>query len=683
MDGATVWRLARVMSAARAALLLFVIAVTGAWSADAQAAGWLSPVGVSAPQTSGPASCGFLSGQPGIASVDVAVTPAGETVATWTRANGGTQEVQAAVRPPGGAFGPAQTLGTTQPCYFIGILGAQPKVAVDPKGNAVVVWAHPLATTSVIQAAVRPAGGSFGPPADLSDASRNAQSDPDVTISADGTIVAVWTWNNGSKNVIQTSTRAPGGAFPPAGTAATLSNVTQDAAAARVASNDRGDVAVVWRRTNGTNQIAQARVRPAGGAFAPVVDLSGTGADADAPAVAIDPVGRATAVWTRSSLVESRFLTAAGAIDGGIDNVSDTAETVNYPTIALDASNNAVAVWVGGSNQTKAASRASRASFGTPQTISGPGSSSLLPAVAMDPSGTAVAVWTQSQSTTTIQAATRPPGGSFGGVEDISQGSGAYLASLAIDGEANAIVGWTFSPSGSPQVAQVTAYDAAPPTISAASVPSTGTTGTPVGMSAAASDRWSGANLSWSFGDGGSGTGPSVSHAYGAPGVYTVTITATDGAGNGTSTQRTIQVANPVPSVPAPPVQNATTPPTPRINVTLSFKYSASNSSTKLTSFAVKGVPTGATVTVGCTPPKRKGKTPRCPARDFRKANARGTVKPTTFVSKRFKRNTVIEVRVTKPGMVGAVKRLTIRGRSGPTTSTSCLPEGAKTPARC
>jgi hypothetical protein len=496
-------------------------------------------------------------------------------------------------------------------------------------------------------------------------------------MSANGTAVAVWTWNNGTHTIVQDAVRPPGGAFPTAGTAPTLSDTAQNADTAKVAMNDRGDAAVVWLRSNATNEIAQARVRPAGGAFAPTVDLSSAGADAGAPDVAIDPLGRATAVWTRSNLVESRFLTAAGALDGGIDNVSDTAESVSAPTVALDANNNAVAVWTGGT-LTKAASRPSRGSFGAPQTISSPGDSNALPLVAMDPAGNAFAVWTQ--SLTTIQAARRPPNGTFGGVEDVSRPPGqGVIPSLAADGEGNAIVGWTQLANGQ-ETAQVTAFDAAPPTLGAVNVPATGTVGQAVPMSAAASDRWSGANLTWAFGDGATGTGGSPVHTYGAPCVCTVTVTAADAAGNSTTAQRTIQVANP-PAPPAPPVVVAGPKPTPRLSFTLAFKYRAGKKSTTLTSLVVQGVPTGSTITVSCTPP---GKHARCPAKAFRKAKAHGTIKLSSFLHKAFKRGTVIEVRVTRAGAIGAVKRLIIRSTNGPSTTTRCLKPGATKPStRC
>lgn len=102
------------------------------------------------------------------------------------------------------------------------------------------------------------------------------------------------------------------------------------------------------------------------------------------------------------------------------------------------------------------------------------------------------------------------------------------------------------------------------------------------------------------------------------------------------------------------------TPPTPRIVVTLAYRYSGVNSkATKLSGLTVKGVPQGATVTVTC----KKG----CAKKRFVKRNARGNVKIATIHgSKRLKVGTKITVTVTKAGMVTAVKTLTIRKRKPP-----------------
>jgi hypothetical protein len=653
--------------------------------------------------------------QPGNGGVDVAVDPQGTTIATWTHRSGTSQIVQAAVRPPGGAFGPPQDLGTVEPESFLGILAPTPDVAVDAHGNAVVVWGHPLAATTVIQAAVRPAGGSFGPPVDLSDGSRDASADPRLGMSADGTATAVWTWNNGSHTVVQAATRPPSGAFPPVGAAATLSDTAQNAKDARVAVDANGDTAVMWTRSNATNDIAQARVRPAGGAFAGVVNLSATGQDATDPEVAIDPAGRTTAIWLRSNgtntIAQSRFLTAAGALDGGVDDVSDTGENASSPSIALDPNNNAVAVWTG-AKLTKAASRASRATFGAPQTISSPGDDNALPKAAVDSTGHAIGVW--SQGLVRLQFSRRPPNGTFGGVEDVTQDTGTDVPrdvapSITIDDEGNAVVGYTFfrPAPDSRMVARVAAYDAAPPTLTSVSVPGSAATGQPAAMSASASDRWSGASISWSFGDGATASGSAVAHAYGVPGVYTVTVSGTDGAGNATSTARAIQVSDPLAAgvdadrdgftasqdcndndpqvrpntreIPGNRIDencDGIAAPYPRVGSTIQSSFATRGSRTTIEKFVVNGATSTTAARLLCGGPG-------CPFKNKTGGKAKGgKINLLKLFGKRrtLRAGAVLEIRVTRPNFVGKAVRYDIRRAKSVHRSELCIQPGTTKP---
>ena len=65
----------------------------------------------------------------------------------------------------------------------------------------------------------------------------------------------------------------------------------------QVVVDGAGTAHAVWYRSNGTHNIVQAAVRPAGGAWSAAVDLSAAGQNANQPQVAVDSAGTAHAVW--------------------------------------------------------------------------------------------------------------------------------------------------------------------------------------------------------------------------------------------------------------------------------------------------------------------------------------------------------------------------------------------------
>src|SRR5438309_8882326 len=95
----------------------------------------------------------------------VALDPAGNAIAVWSRTGTTSPHphvVQAAVRPVGGGWQPAQDLSVPGP--DAGQDADSPQIALDAAGNAIAVWYG----GGVIQAAVRPADGVWQAPEDLS-----------------------------------------------------------------------------------------------------------------------------------------------------------------------------------------------------------------------------------------------------------------------------------------------------------------------------------------------------------------------------------------------------------------------------------------------------------------------------------------------------------------------------------
>ncbi len=162
----------------------------------------------------------------------------------------------------------------------------------------------------------------------------------------------------------------------------------------------------------------------------------------------------------------------------------------------------------------------------------------------------------------------------------------------------------------------------------------------------------------------------------GSPGTKTFSVEAVDNAGNTATASRSYTVVAPPPPPPPPP------PPVElkRILVTLSSNFPSVGKTIRFNRLVVKDVPRGSTVTATCR--TKQGR--RCRGiSKFTKRNARGNVSLKRFLRKTLRAGTVIEVRVTKPGRIGAVKRLTVRRGKNPTIKTSCLLPGAKKATKC
>ena len=148
-----------------------------------------------------------------------------------------------------------------------------PTVAVDARGDAVAVWDYPpTATTSIVQGAVRTAG-TWQPPVNLSAAGQNADA-ADVAVDPRGNAVAVWgrlvrTTPIGTTSVVQGAVRAAGETWQ---APVNISTTSQTSAI---------------RRSATTPRITKVDIATAG---SPGVD------SAD---VAVDAQGNAVAVWDR------------------------------------------------------------------------------------------------------------------------------------------------------------------------------------------------------------------------------------------------------------------------------------------------------------------------------------------------------------------------------------------------
>jgi len=532
----------------RGLLFVLVAAMLPATAGNASAAGWLTPDGVPLAVS----DLGF-DAQGNAVAVGVGADPAGDPM------------VRAATRALGGRW------SDSVPVSHDGDSDVwEPRVAVDPGGDAVAIWSAVDETASrrIVRVASRPAGGAWSEPVAMSDAAV-AFGDHGVAIDAQGNATAIWTEFGGSSFVVRTASRPAGGAW----SAATDLSADADgnATAPRLAVDPQGDATVVWIGDGddpdgpGTIRVVRSRSRPAGGAWDTAVDLSHDG-NAYVPQVAIDPQGGATAIWQVLDGGD-HVQTARRPAGSGWGAEVDLADGQD-PQVAVDPQGNATAIWTGSSpdgSVVRSSGRTAAGPWSDPVDLAADSDVDSVgyPWVAVDPQGDATAIWARTNSSTVIAQASRHVAGSGWGAEvDLSVGRAINaLPAAGVDPQGYATLVW--STSTSPLSGSSSVLDPVAPELRDLAVPARGVVGQPVAMSVDPFDVWSAATVTWDFGDGGSASDAAVAHTYDSPGERTVTITAVDPAGNTTQTSRSIAIdpaPGPADSAPGPGSSPAPSP---------------------------------------------------------------------------------------------------------------------------
>ena len=635
---------------------------------------WLPPVTV-VPPSAGDA-----------ADTEVASNDGGQAIGVWVKldasAPGCCYRVTYIQHSPGGGFSAPKPLSPE------GINADQPDVGIDSAGTATVVWSDFDGASNKIKAVTVDAGGNAGMVQTLSTDGLS----PRVAVAAGGGAVA--TFLEGGR--IRGAVRAPGATnFDPSVPVSLIGTVEQG----DVVADAAGDTLAAWIR----NGVVEASRRPAGGAFQSMADTVSATAGNSNVVLAMTPNGRTTAMWAHAAPNEVQFAERTITPDfasgswSPAGRASPAGISATSPSVALDDNNRAVAVWRAtdaGNDLVQSATRESGASFTGYQPLSGTNAVGFASHVDIAPDGTAVAIWVgKSGAQPAIQAARRPPGGMFGAVDDLDLGNSTsdpsltlFNPMLALDDQGNAVAVWSrfrFSPPP-PMGSDVNewsvlaaGYDAAPPTLSAVSIPSSGSVGAEIGMAAAASDRWSPFTIAWSFGDGVGASGGAVSHAFGAAGAFGVTVTATDAVGNASSAGGQVLVS---------PVQR---PFTPRIDSTVQSKWGFDQRTGKrffLFRLRVVAPPKKSVAQLRC-----RGR--RCPfqSRRFTRIRHRAitlyknisAAKVVKKRNRRFHAGQVVQLRVTAPGYIGKVVKYKLTRRRQPVGKVLCLPPGVTKPQKC
>jgi len=354
-------------------------------------------------------------------SVDVALAGAGAGAVAWVRQRGVRAQVRAIVRGGGGAFSAPR--GISSP-------GARDlgdaRVAVDDRGDAVVVWVADLGGRgrTRVQAAYRRAGGRFGRPRTLSPALAFA---PAVAMGSDGSAVIAWHRSSGDGEAIHALTVSSRGGFGRSRELGEAGATSQPS----VAAGDGGVALVAWagrlRDRQGHVLAAQRYPGHGFGIAQELADDPPLSARADA-VVAIGPGGRLQIAWEQDAAGSGSRIW--GAHDPGV-GIFDDPTPISGPVAATYATD---------------------------------------PSIAFTPDGGRVVAWlSRDASGTEVQVATArgdrpfaPPAMASGGPGDVVGGSG-LAPRVAIDGVGAPSLFWTALDRPSRTLGVTVAHPALPP----------------------------------------------------------------------------------------------------------------------------------------------------------------------------------------------------------------------------
>lgn len=280
---------------------------------------------------------------------DLAVNASGAAVAVWLYYGGADSEVWAA------SFAPEDGWGTPERVATYDGFARYPKVALDPRGNAVAVWQHDRRDQRLeIWAAVyTPADGWQAPVSPDPDFAGDT-SEPSIAVDASGNAIAVWV-----RPAINRSTIAAA-RYTPTGGWGSVTRIDDDQigypSTPHVAMDQAGNAMAIFNGDDGERGNAFANGFTVDGGWSAPENIDDR---APGPAyghrIAMDAKGNAIAVWRQveedqedwpSRIWANRFTPASGweAEPSRIESL-DGARESRAPAVSVNAKGEAVVVW--------------------------------------------------------------------------------------------------------------------------------------------------------------------------------------------------------------------------------------------------------------------------------------------------------------------------------------------------
>ena len=243
-------------------------------------------------------------------SPQVAVDSAGNAIAVWSQHDGVSDTIYANRFVIGRGWETARSIGTG---------GAfAPQVAMDPQGNAIAVWhqwdTSALVPVTSVYSSRHSVGSGWENATKIEEDDWGGVSPPQIAVDAAGNGIAVWRQADATGGRVWTNQYRAGAGWGAANRIDT--NPLLPAHAPQIAMDSSGTAVVVWFQEDGIAQRGYVHARrnspTSGWGMTSLLSTDFSGY-VSSPQVAMDPGGKAIAVWVQTeglneTVYASRFV---------------------------------------------------------------------------------------------------------------------------------------------------------------------------------------------------------------------------------------------------------------------------------------------------------------------------------------------------------------------------------------
>lgn len=262
----------------------------------------------------------------------------GNLTAIWLRVDSPGFTLQSATKLQSGAWSSPVNISP------VGQSIVSNSAVVDGLGNVTAVWSFFDGSNWLLRSSTKLFGGNWSNAVDISFPAASSVDDTELVADPQGTVTAVWSQHN-SVNTVFSATRTSAGVWS---TPQNLSAAGFEGYNPQMAIDSKGNVIAIWRFNDGSSDVVQSSTKPEGGSWAPARTEIGLGNGFVLIELASDSLGNLTLLGSDANSFTPNLEATSKSVGGLWSSwvaLSDPSEAVYGAQLVVDQSGNASAIW--------------------------------------------------------------------------------------------------------------------------------------------------------------------------------------------------------------------------------------------------------------------------------------------------------------------------------------------------